>query len=102
MPAPDLQTPRLVSAPREQYLRKEETRIRSAAIAMLAGGPSPDIRAALDAVLHAEDLYDIHDVTATFYGQRGQVTKNENHTRYATQAMQLKLRSLDQLSFLVL
>jgi hypothetical protein len=102
MPAPDLQTPRLVSAPREQYLRKEETRIRSAAIAMLAAGPSPDIRAALDAVLHAEDLYDIHDETAKFYQQRSQPVRVETHTRYASQAMQLKLRSLDQLSFLVL
>lgn len=102
MPAPELQTPRLISPPREQYLRKEETRIRSAAIAMLAAGPSPDIRAALDAVLHAEDLFDIHDVTATFYGQRGQVARNENHTRYANQAMQLKLRALDQLSYLAI
>lgn len=93
---------RLVSFEREQYLHKAELKIRSAATAALAAGPSPDIRAALDAVLHAEDLYDIHDETAKFYQQRSQPGRVETHTRYASQAMQLKLRSLDQLSFLVL
>ena len=102
MPAPDLHPPRLVSQPREQYLRKEEPRIRSVAIAMLAAGPSPDIRAALDAVLYAEDLHDIHDETAKFYALRSQPVRVETHSRYAAQALQLKLRALDQLSHLVI
>lgn len=88
----------LVSHPREQYLRKEETRIRSAAIAILASGPDTNLRASLDAVLHAEDLYEIHAETAKYYTQRGQTMRTATHTRYAAQAHQLKLRALDQLS----
>lgn len=92
----------LVPLPRETYLRQHEARIRSAATAALAGGPDPVIRAALDAVCYAEDLFDIHDVTAEFYRERRITHKQDTHTRYAATAMQLKLRALDQLSHLVL
>lgn len=93
--------PRLVSAAREPYLRKEESRIRSAATSVLAAGPDPIIRAALDAVIFAEDLHDIHDVTASYYRDRGIAHKDRTHARYAATAMQLKLRALDQLAHLV-
>lgn len=93
--------PRLVSAAREAYLRKQEGRIRSVATTVLAAGPDPIIRAALDAVIFAEDLHDIHDVTATYYHERGVGHKDRTHARYAAAAMQLKLRALDQLAHLV-
>jgi hypothetical protein len=91
----------LVAHTREQYLRKEESRIRSAATTILAGGPDPGIRAALDAVIYAEDLHDIHDVTAAYYRDRGIAHKDRTHVRYAASAWQLKLRALDQLAHLV-
>lgn len=102
MPATAPITP-LISHTREQYLRKEETRIRSLASNILAtGSPDPSIRAALDAVIYAEDLHDIHDVTAKFYSAKEIPHRAENHQRYAAKAWQLKLRALDQLAHLVI
>lgn len=90
----------LLALPRETYLRQNEARIRSAAASILAAGPDTSIRAALDAVIYAEDLFDIHDVTASYYRERGLVHKDRTHTRFAAAAMQLKLRALDQLAYL--
>ena len=93
----------LVSHTREQFLRKEEGRIRSQATSLLAAGkPDPSITAALDAAIFAEDLHEIHDETAKHYAQKGVPHRAEIHDRYARQALQLKLRALDQLSHLVI
>ncbi len=92
----------LLSLPRETYLRQHEARIRSAAASVLAAGPDTSIRSALDAVIYAEDLFDIHDVAATHYRNRdGQQHRATTHARHAAAAMQLKLRALDQLAHLV-
>ena len=93
---------RLVPHPREVFLRQNEARILSAAAALLAADRDPAIAAAQEAVLFADDLYDIHDVTAKFYVTKEIPHRVENHQRYAAKAMQLKLRALDQLAHLVL
>lgn len=93
--------PRLVPHPREVYLRQNETRIRSAAASVLASGtPDPAVSAALDAVIFAEDLFDIHEIATEKY-----ISKPHHaqlHRDWAAKAMQLKLRALDQLAHLVI
>ena len=93
---------RLVPHPREVFLRQNEARIHSAAAALLAADRDPAIAAAQDAVLFAEDLYEIHDVTAKYYADKKIPHRVENHQRYAKKAMHLKLRALDQLAHLVI
>lgn len=102
MPVP-AEIPRLVSHPREVYLRQNEGRIRSAASGLLARGlPDPEISAALNAVHFAEDLYEIHNDTAPKFQQRGKPHLVQIHEDHAARAMQLKFRALDQLAHLVL
>lgn len=100
MPAVDIS--RLVTHPREQFLRKEEGRIFSAATALLGASRDPEIIAALDAVQFADDLFEIHDVTAKFYEEKNIPHRVANHRRYAGKAAQLKFRALDQLHHLVI
>lgn len=103
MSSTSAEIPRLLAAPREVYLRQNETRIRSVASNILAGGnPDPAIVAALDAVHFAEDIFDIHDITAKHYSEKRIPHRAESHQRYANKAMQLKLRALDQLAHLVI
>lgn len=93
----------VVSHPREQYLRKDEARIRSVAAGLIASGtPDPAISAEIDDILAAEDLFDLHDVTATFYQDKKVPHRADIHRRHAAQAQRLKLRALDRLAHLVL
>ena len=56
-----LEIPRLVTAPREAFLRKEETKLRSLALPLKA---DPAIAKELNAIEMAEDLFDIHEIAA--------------------------------------
>jgi hypothetical protein len=91
----------LVSVPREQYLRKEEARIRSLSLPTVCADSLAAIH--LTALEYAEELQDCHEVAAT---SNRQATNREHmavaHDSYAAMALQLKLYHLNQLSAIVL
>jgi hypothetical protein len=91
-----------VSHAREQYLRKEEGRIRSAAAGLQAAGADPTITAELDDIIAAEDLFDLHDVTADYYREKSVPHREKIHRRHAAEAARFKLRALDRLAHLVI
>lgn len=93
------QIQRLVALPREQYLRKEETRIRS--LALPAQNTDPAVELHLNAVLGAEDLIDIHEVAAERQASQGAEHFAASHRRFAAIAWQLKLYHLSQLANLL-
>ena len=88
--------PRLVTHPREQYLRKEECRIRS--LALPARNADPAIAIHLNAVLGAEDLIDIHEAAAKRQASQSAPHFSEVHRRLAAVAWQLKLYHLNALA----
>lgn len=92
--------PRLVSAPREQYLRQNETRIRSEARPQ--NSLDPQVAKHLSAVEMAEDIIDRHEVAIEANRRAGNNHIAEQHVGYAAKATQLKLYHLDQLAHLVL
>lgn len=93
----------LVNVTRQQFLTKEETRIRSLASNVLASkNPDPAVRRWLNAVLYAEDINDIHDIAREKYERTGPPHHAESHASWAAQAAQLKLLALDQLAHLLL
>ena len=90
----------LVSAPREQFLRQNETRIRHQALPQHAAG-DPAISKWLDGVLFAEDIVDIHEIARDKYLQSRTEHRAAMHHDWALKAQQLKLLCLDQLAHLV-
>jgi hypothetical protein len=99
----ELTKPPAVSHPREQYLRKEEGRIRSLASGLLASGsPDPTINAELTDIIDAEDMHDLFEVTADYYRDKGVSHREAIHRRHAEAAARFKLRALDRLAHLVL
>ena len=96
MPLPSI-TP-LVSTDRERFLRQNEVQIRSAASNALATGKKDHIlSAAFNALLYCEDFFDRHQVAVTANRAVNRNHQAEDHERFVAKAMQLKLRTLDQL-----
>lgn len=87
---------RLVTTPREQYLRKEEKRIRSEAVALTQSDPL--IATHLMAVQAAEELHEIHEAAAIRQHRMGAESVANVHRRLAASAWQLKLHHLHQLA----
>ncbi len=85
---------------RERLLRTEEARILT--VARQPGFKSePAVAANLAAYSFAEDLHDIHDVTAGKYdGHPNHGHRADMHRTYAAKAHQLKLLALDTLDHL--
>ena len=100
MPIEIAETIRLVPLPREQYLRREETNIRS--LAMPARNSDPQVAMHLSAVLGAEDLIDIHECAANRQSAQGAHHFAESHMRFAATAWQLKLYHLNALANLLI
>jgi hypothetical protein len=99
----DTVTP-LVSVDRGRYLRQHESKIRSAAITALAASHhKPDllIQNALNAVNYCDDFFDRHEVAATANRAANREHLAVDHERFCQKAMQLKLRTLDQLAHVV-
>ena len=90
----------LVSVDRGRYLRQNETKIRSAALTAMASSAKPDhiIQNALNAVIYCEDFFDRHEVAATANRAANREHIAVDHERFCEKAMQLKLRSLEQLA----
>ncbi|MEI6654773.1 MAG: hypothetical protein WCP45_08400 [Verrucomicrobiota bacterium] len=95
-----IEPPRLVALPREQYLRKEEARIRS--LSLPARNSDPQVETHLSAVLGAEELIDIHESAAIRQAAQGAKHFADAHKRFASIAWQIKLYHLNALSNLVL
>lgn len=102
MPKTNSITP-LISVDRGRYLRQNEAKIRSAASNALAASNAKDhlLENAYNAVLYCEDLFDRHDVAVTANRGANREHLAVDHERYCEKAMQLKLRSLDQLACIV-
>jgi hypothetical protein len=92
--------PRLVTHPRETYLRQNEGRIRSEAIRLAKDDPA--IKRHLDGLLMAEDLIDYHSTIIEHFDAKGFTHRIPPHLRYKSQAFQLKLHHLDLLTNLIL
>jgi hypothetical protein len=88
--------PILVPVAREQFLRRDEGRLRS--VALLAEKSDPVIKTHLDIVLMAEDLTDVHEAAADRFHRTGNAAFSDAHKRFAQQAVQIRLHHLDQLS----
>lgn len=103
MASPSIKVPSLVSVDRERFLRQNETKIRSAASHALAAGGPPDhiLQHAFNALLFCEDFYDRHEVAVEANRRAGREHLAKDHETYVQKAMQLKLRTLDQLSHIV-
>ncbi len=93
----------LVPVDRERFLRQNETKIRSAASNALAAPGKPDLllQNAFNALLYCEDFYDRHEVAVESNRRAGREPMAKDHERYVAMALQLKLRTLDQLSHIV-
>lgn len=92
---------RLVTHPREHFLRQNETRIRSLAAAQHRVDPMVNLH--LSAVHMAEDLQDIHESAATAYQARSNSQHRvEMHTVHRDQSQQFKLYHLDKLAIILI
>lgn len=87
---------RLVTTVREQYLRKEENRIRSEAVSLSQSDPL--VSTHLMAVQSSEELHEIHEAAAIRQDRMGAVGIGDVHRRLAGVAWQLKLHHLHQLA----
>jgi hypothetical protein len=96
MPKYTFPIPVLVPVAREQFLRRDEGRIRSAAL--LAEKTDPVIKTHLAIVLMAEDLQDVHEAATNRFQNTGHAAFAEAHKRFAQQAIQIRLHHLDRLS----
>lgn len=92
--------PRLLTYPRETYLRQNETAIRSDAARLTKDDPA--IKRQLDAVEMGEDLFDYHEACIEHFRAKDLKHRIPLHERYKSQALQLKLDHLDQLAHLIL
>jgi hypothetical protein len=93
-----LEIPRLVKAPREAFLRKNECQIRSQALPLKS---DPEISLHLSAVEMAEDIFDIHEIAGGKMAAQGRTAWVKIHERHAAAALQFRLYHLDQLAHLV-
>lgn len=100
MPATVPEIRRAVPAPREQYLRQNETRIRSLALPQHTSDPS--VAAHLEFVAWLEDAVDIHEIAETKHRQNGANRVAEVHRDYAAKITQIKIHHLDQLAHLLI
>lgn len=91
---------RAVPAPREQYLRQNETRIRS--LALPQNSSDPTVAMHLEFVAWLEDNADIHEIAEQKHKQSGASRVAEVHRDYAAKMQQLKLHHLDQLAHLLI
>lgn len=92
--------PRLITHPRETYVRQNEGRIRSEAAHL--GKTDPVISKHLSAVEMAEDIFDYHEAVIGFFQKQATPHRIPPHERYKAQAFSLKLHHLDQLATLIL
>ena len=93
-----LEIPRLVKAPREAFLRKNESSIRSQALPLRN---DPEIALHLNAVEMAEDIFDIHEIAGGKMVENGRTAWAKIHARHAAAALQFRLYHLDKLAHLV-
>ena len=93
-----LEITRLVKAPREAYLRKNEGTIRSQALPLKN---DPAISLHLAAVEMAEDIADIHEIAGKKMADHGRTAWVKIHHRHFTAACQFRLYHLDKLAHLV-
>ena len=93
----------LVPVDRERFLRQNEVKIRSMASNALASGTKRDplLVNAFNALLYCEDFHDRHSIAVTANRAANRNTTAEEHERFSQKAIQLKLRTLDQLCHLV-
>ena len=90
--------PRLVTHPRETYLRQNEAKLRSQALPLRA---DPQIALHLHAIDMAEDLFDIHEVAGAKMETQGRHAWATIHARHTAAAFQLRLYHLDKLAHLL-
>jgi hypothetical protein len=100
MPTSTHQPIRLVTTVREQYLRKEENRIRSEAVSLSQSDPL--VSTHLIAVQSSEELHEIHEAAAIRQDRMGAEGIANVHRRLAATAWQLKLHHLHQLAGILL
>jgi hypothetical protein len=98
MSTPTLEIPRLVTAPRETFLRQQEGRIRSQALPLKS---DPEILRELNAIEMAEDLFDIHEIAGKKMADQARHAWEKIHARHCAAAFQLRLYHLDKLAHLV-
>jgi hypothetical protein len=90
---------RIVPHPRETYLRQNETRIRSEALALKN---DPAALRHLAGIEMAEDLQDYHETVISHFRAKKLNHRIPPHERYYAHAFQLKLHHLDLLAHLTL
>lgn len=99
MPATVSDLRRAVTAPREQYLRQNEGKIRS--LALPQNTTDPTIALHLEFVIWLEDSIDIHEIAQEKHRNAGANRVAEVHRDYAAKLAQIKLHHLDQLAHLL-
>jgi hypothetical protein len=93
--------PLLVTHSREQYLRKNEVRIRN--LALPQHNTDPLVELHLNAVHMAEDLEQIHASAASGYRSLNTAPHRvQIHEHHAAAANQIKLYHLDKLATILL
>jgi hypothetical protein len=90
---------RLVPHPREIYLRQNEARIRSDALALKNDRIALRHLAGIEI---AEDLQDYHETVIAHFRSKGLTHRIPPHELYLAGAFQLKLHHLDHLANLTL
>lgn len=97
---PKLEVTPLVSVDRERFLRQNEAKIRSAASAALSANDHI-LQHAYNALLYCEDIIDRHAVAVTANRAANREHVAIEHERFVEKGMQLKLRTLDQLTHII-
>jgi len=92
--------PRLVSQPREHYLRQNEARIRS--LALPQNSLDPLVKLHLHAITMADDLEAIHTSAARRHEADNNHRFSDIHERHRQAAVQFLLYHLDKLSIILL
>jgi len=87
--------PRLLTHPREQYIRQNEARI---ADAIRANSSEPFVILHAQAVEMAQSLIDVHEAAAVRQLNCDAIRVAQMHQGYAAQATQLKLYHLSQIA----
>lgn len=92
--------PRLVTQPREHYLRQNEGRIRS--LALPQNSSDEQIATHLAVVLMMDDMEDIHESAMNKWEHQGNLRFAEIHERHRDAAVQVRLYHLHQLANLLI
>lgn len=92
--------PRLVSQPREQYLRQNEGRIRS--LALPQNSTDPLVRLHLEAVAMADDMEAIHAGAIRRHEADNNHRFADIHERHRQAAVQFLLYHLDKLATILI